>query len=172
MKISSAAKGILDQLVGVVSQLEISEYQQPISNLGNSTLGQHVRHTLEFFICLQEGITEGVINYDQRKRDPDLEENPDAALLAIKSIQDFISFNSNDLPLKLVVDYGLKGGEEQVMDTHFERELAYTIEHAVHHMAILKIGIAYLGRDISIPEEFGIAVSTLRHRFQKLQNTP
>jgi hypothetical protein len=42
--------------------------------------------------------------------------------------------------------------------------LVYNIEHAVHHMAIMKIGIREVADYINLPDNFGIAVSTLRYR--------
>ena len=171
MTIKNAAKQILDQLGDVIDQFTKENYCQPIPKLGNSTLGQHIRHTLEFFISLKNGIDQGVVNYDNRKRDIFLENDPDTALKAIKKIKEFIDNTSSKIPLKLVVDYGMKGNETQLMETNFNRELAYNIEHAVHHMAILKIGISEISNDIAVPEGFGIAVSTQRYRKEHVHTT-
>lgn len=171
MTISNAARQVLDQLAEVIVQLDANNYSQPIPRLGNSTLGQHVRHTLEFFICLKEGTDRGIINYDHRRRDQDLENKPSTAFSTITKIQEFIESTDPEFSMKLVVDYGLEGNDSQLMDTNFNRELAYNIEHAVHHMAILKIGLAEITPHIKIPEGFGIAVSTLRFRKEQAPHT-
>jgi hypothetical protein len=171
MNISNAAKDVLGQLAEVIEQLTKTEYSQPIPRLGNSTLGQHVRHTLEFFICLEEGSLLGNINYDERRRDQPLENSPEIALSSIKGLQQFVISFDPDISLKLQVDYGLSDSRVQVMDTNFNRELAYNIEHAVHHMAILKIGLAEVAPEVKIPNGFGIAVSTLRYRKEQVHHT-
>ena len=168
MKIRKAALEVLDQLYNVIGQVEKSKYQLPIPRLGHSTLGEHIRHTLEFLICLKEGTLLGKINYDNRRRDQSLETNPEIALETIKIIKEYIYELREDLPLKLEVDYGYENANVQIIETNLSRELAYNIEHAVHHMAILKIGLAEIASEIILPDGFGIAVSTMRHRREKV----
>ncbi len=48
--------------------------------------------------------------------------------------------------------------------SNFYRELIYNIEHAVHHMAIMKIGVLEVAPYVSMPLDFGVAVSTIRHK--------
>ena len=67
------------------------DYSRPLLSLNNSTIGQHVRHTLEFFICMMEGIEKGVVNYDSRQRDPRIETDPQVALTKIDEIMNFLS---------------------------------------------------------------------------------
>ena len=62
MELPDAAKSVFTQLAYVLEQISDEEYNREIPLLGNSTLGQHVRHTLEFFICLQAGMVMGIIN--------------------------------------------------------------------------------------------------------------
>ena len=38
------------------------------------------------------------------------------------------------------------------------------IEHAVHHMALVKIGLRDVAPRVTLPAGFGIVVSTLRHQ--------
>jgi hypothetical protein len=164
MKIRDAAKLVLGQLSEVIAQLNKNEYCLPILQLGNSSLGQHFRHTIEFFLCLKDGTSKGTINYDKRHRDQDLEENPETALQTINKIIRFIDSVDPTISLNLKVDYSDDGQDEQVILSNFRRELAYNVEHAVHHMAILKIGLSQVSPKTQIPEGFGIAVSTLRYR--------
>ena len=103
MKISLAAIAVLNQLAHVTRQLTATEYNQPIKLLGGSTLGQHTRHILDFFICLYEGCGSGVVNYDKRQRDPEIEQNPEAALQAINRIQKIVETSSVNMEVKLEV---------------------------------------------------------------------
>jgi hypothetical protein len=43
------------------------------------------------------------------------------------------------------------------------REITYNIEHIVHHMALVKIGIKEVCPYVVMPPEFGIAVSTIKY---------
>jgi hypothetical protein len=53
------------------------------------------------------------------------------------------------------------------IETNYFRELTYNIEHAVHHMAIMKIGIREVAGQVVIPTSFGVATSTIRYREQE-----
>jgi len=50
------------------------------------------------------------------------------------------------------------------IDTTSTRELVYNIEHAVHHMAIMKIGVREIASYIKLDPDFGIAASTIRYK--------
>ncbi|HOX82724.1 MAG TPA: hypothetical protein PLS08_06825, partial [Chryseolinea sp.] len=67
-------------------------------------------------------------------------------------------------PLKLDVGYDLHNEDYITINTTSTRELVYNIEHAVHHMAIIKIGIREVAHYVTLPPDFGIAASTLRHK--------
>jgi len=48
-------------------------------------------------------------------------------------------------------------------DTNYYREVAYNLEHTIHHMALIKVGIREVS-DMEIPENFGVASSTIKFR--------
>jgi hypothetical protein len=164
MQLSAAASAILNQLSVLVTQLTDRDFILPSKTLSNSTIGQHLRHTLEFFICLEEGYAKGIVNYDKRNHDKLIETDRFIALGTIQKISDFISANSTDQPLKLEVGYEPESEESIVIETNYFRELTYNIEHAVHHMAIIKIGVREVASTILLPPDFGVAVSTLKYQ--------
>jgi hypothetical protein len=104
------------------------------------------------------------VNYDKREHDNLIETDKDIALGAIQRIRDFICSRRSDRPLKLEVGYDRQGEDCITIETNYYRELTYNIEHAVHHMAIMKIGIRDVAPYVTIPQDFGVAVSTLRYR--------
>ncbi|MBI3219648.1 MAG: DinB family protein [Bacteroidetes bacterium] len=172
MQLSSAAGAILNQLSRLVEQLRDNDLLTPSRTLNNSTIGQHLRHTLEFFICLEEGYTKGLVNYDKRNHDKLIETDKFIALGTIQQIIDFVNQQQQDQPLKLEVGYHPTSDESVIVETNYFRELTYNIEHAVHHMAIMKIGIHEVAPYITLPADFGVAVSTLRyHQNQSLATT-
>jgi hypothetical protein len=164
MQLSHACKLILNQLEDVVHQISESDFSRPSTALSHSTVGQHLRHTLEFFLCLESGFREGLVNYDKRAHDKLIESDKFIALAAIQRIKDFVVNQKTDQSLKLEVGYERHNEECITIDTNYFRELTYNIEHAVHHMAIMKIGIREVAAYVKLPAEFGVAVSTIRHQ--------
>jgi len=163
MKLKHACSYILSQLTDLVTQLDQHHFTMPVDSLSQSSVGQHLRHTLEFFFCFQHGYEQGVINYDKRSHDKLMETDKFLALSAMSKISEFIS-QLDDRALKLEVGYALDREDFVTLETTASRELVYNIEHAVHHMAIMKIGIREVAPYINLPNDFGIAASTIRHK--------
>lgn len=163
MNLRQACSGILTQLTDVVTQINEHDFTRPTETLSNSTIGQHIRHTLEFFLCFEHGYRNGVINYDKRAHDKLIESDKYIALSAIERIRNFIG-TFTEKPLKLEVGYDLVNDNFVTIETTSTRELVYNIEHAVHHMAIMKIGIREIASYIKLAPDFGIAASTVRYK--------
>ncbi|MBK8289972.1 MAG: DinB family protein [Flammeovirgaceae bacterium] len=163
-----AGSTILKQLVDIVTTINEEDFRKPSAALSNSTVGQHLRHTLEFFICLEQGYELGVVNYDKRIHNKAMENDKHIALHTLHQIQEFVTENQIDKPLKLEVGYKPDSEETMVIATNYLRELTYNIEHAVHHMAIMKIGIREVAGYINLPIDFGVAVSTIRYKDSEL----
>ncbi|MCR9249823.1 MAG: DinB family protein [bacterium] len=166
MDLKLAADDLLYQLETVVEQLKEEDFSKPLQILSDASLGQHVRHTLEFFICLVDARNEGVINYDNRKHDKVIEQDKSMALSVIKSMREFVMNVDGNIELRLDMSYGFEQGDEEILSvkSNLLRELAYNIEHAVHHMALLKIGVATEFTYVKLPEHFGVASSTVRYK--------
>lgn len=163
MQLAQATFSILDQVESVISQIKNEDYTKPVDVFNNSTIGQHFRHTLEFFECLMVGYKEGVVSYDKRNHDKRIESNTVLALNFIKKSKDFIASCDMNKPLKLEVNYNLEAKDDIIVDSNMAREVTYNIEHAIHHMAIIKIGLQVLCPYVKLPYGFGVAISTLRY---------
>jgi uncharacterized damage-inducible protein DinB len=159
-----AGRTILAQLSDTVNQITEEDFRKPSTALSNSTVGQHLRHTLEFFICLEQGYELGIVNYDKRIHNKAMESDKHIALSTINQILDFVKSNPNNKVLKLEVGYETDSDECVTVETNYLRELTYNIEHAVHHMAIMKIGIREVADYVELPTGFGVAVSTIRYK--------
>ena len=108
-------------------------------------------------------LTKGLINYDKRAHDKLIESDKFLALASIGRISDFVN-NLTDKPLKLEVGYDLEHETFLTIDTTATRELVYNIEHAVHHMAIMKIGVREIASYVKLAPDFGVAASTIRYK--------
>ncbi|MCB0494832.1 MAG: hypothetical protein KDC79_01735 [Cyclobacteriaceae bacterium] len=163
MQLAQATKSVLSQVEFVIEQIREDDYTKPVDVFNHSTIGQHFRHTLEFFQCLMEGYEKGVISYDKRKHDKRIEEDKILALKLIEETNRFIDSCNFDKPLVMEVNYELSDGGDIMVNTNMAREITYNIEHAIHHMAIIKIGLNVICPYVELPYGFGVAVSTLRY---------
>jgi uncharacterized damage-inducible protein DinB len=163
-----ACDAIFSQIIDTLEQITDKDFTTPSPALGHVTIGQHLRHTLEFFICLQQGFEKGCVNYDKRKHDRAIETDKSLALKTISKIREFINEQTTDASLKLEVGYNTHHDECITIESNFYRELAYNIEHMVHHMAIIKIGIREVAGYVVLPPNFGVAVSTIRYQEKEM----
>ena len=147
----------LNVLVGMLSH---EQYATPLPILSDSSIGKHIRHIVEFYQCLLSGLPFGTINYDARQRDAQLELDPEYTINYISSLIFSIRKNLNDQELVLIAAFG--GVEHEVKTTYY-RELAYNIEHAIHHLAIIKIAIVQCFPSVKLPNNFGVAYSTIQY---------
>ena len=149
------------QLSESLKQLTDAEYTQPSKILFNATIGQHVRHIIELFLCLEKGYDEGFVNYEKRKRDYRIETDKNVAVGLLKDIYRRLERENRDIVLE-AEDYG---DVAEVVDipSNYYRELAYNLEHTIHHMALIRVGINEVST-IALPDEFGVAYSTIKYR--------
>ena len=59
-------------------------------------------------------------------------------------------------------------GKVSRLDSNYFREVMYNLEHTIHHLALIKVGIIQF-TEIVLPESFGVAPSTMQHRKQCVQ---
>ncbi len=156
---------VLNDLRYYLEVIDPISYQSPLDLLSGSTIGQHTRHIIEFYTCLLEqstGHTEPVINYAQRRRDHQIESQPDHAINLVNDL--CTRLNDLDAPQHCYLDCAEHGQENLLVASTIGRELIYNIEHTIHHLAIVKIALKATHPDITLPEHFGVAPSTIRHR--------
>ena len=160
--IKQVASTSLLQLKSFLLSIEDSHYTSCSELLLGASIGQHVRHVLEFYVCFQDGFSSGVVNYDLRKRDLSIEQNKFVAIELIETITSWI-LEAEAKILVLEGSYGFNSEQVFSITSHFDRELVYNVEHAVHHMAIIKIAGVSLYQ-YSFPNNFGLADSTLTYQ--------
>lgn len=149
------------QMESMLDCLSDQQYTEKIGMMSDSSIGAHVRHVIEFYLELNEGYSSGNVNYDLRKRDHALESNRDFALLKLEEILG--SLDKSDRQLQLSGSYSLADEAGFSVPSSYYRELIYNLEHTVHHMALMRIGVAHVS-SIQLPVHFGLAVSTLKYK--------
>ncbi len=160
----NTSKELLGQLLDLLGNLQEAKYSEPLKVLSQATVGQHLRHTLEFYHCLLEQYDSGIINYDERKRDSTLETDVHAAKNEIIRLSECLSSDFPNKKLTLYFSYQDSSTDYDKVESTFYRELVYVIEHTVHHMALIKVGLHELMPGYCVPHSFGVAASTLRFR--------
>jgi len=157
----------LNDLRFYLTVIEPVTYQAPLDLLSGSTIGQHSRHIIEFYNCLLEqsaNSPDPVICYAKRRRDFLIESQPDHAVKCVDEICERLV--SLDVSMKCHLDCDEHGRENLLVQSTIGRELIYNIEHTTHHLAIVKIALKDILPALELPEHFGVAPSTLRHRHE------
>lgn len=155
---------MLGQMKNILFHFEENTFVEPRTYLNNSTIGQHFRHILEFYQCLSDQLSCREICYDDRKRDLNLETNIGFAHQTIDDLSSQLSLIKGNAPLKLIASYDPQSEQKEIMPSSVQRELAYLLDHTIHHLAIVKIMLTLEG--IAVPGDFGVAPSTLRFQNQ------
>jgi len=166
--LNTAVKDVLQQGCVFLERVGDAMYARPMEGQDRgkpaASLGAHYRHVLDHFLCLAEGIRTGQVNYDQRRRNPQLESSVTCARLVTEGlIDEFGGLSSEILQRECAVTYSVGYGETEAeaVRSNLAREVMFCVGHAIHHYAILRILCAGVG--LKLPHEFGVAPSTLKH---------
>ncbi|MEO8505664.1 MAG: DinB family protein [Acidobacteriota bacterium] len=119
--------------------------------------GAHLRHLLDHYSALLDGVAGGRIDYEARAREPQLEVDPDFACLRIERIiarLKELAALERGAPLHVV-------GDGHATHSTLGRELQFLLSHTVHHQALIVLLAEPLG--VIVDSSFGVAPSTLRH---------
>ncbi len=160
-----APQFVLNQLKDILRQCPAENYNEPLQVLNGNSIGKHVRHILEFFICFLDATSTGEVNYDARQRDLRLENDLNFVLETIDRVDNglrILDYGRN-LLLKTLIE-----GNHYMVSTNVQREIVYLIEHSIHHFALIRIGIEQHFADVEIHPHFGIAASTIHHEHNVL----
>lgn len=153
----------LAQFSFILSELAEDSYTKLCNTISDATIGQHTRHIIELYQCLIWGYDVAEVNYDQRKRNKQIEQDVNFAMNQIE----IIIANLQKEDKKLIVSYELGESEVKLESTYF-REVMYNLEHTIHHQAIIKIAINQF-TNIKLPNSFGVAPSTMQYRKECVQ---
>ncbi|PIF31521.1 hypothetical protein CLU81_2014 [Flavobacterium sp. 9] len=153
----------LEELISLLDQLSDQDYAQSCEALSNATIGEHVRHILEMYQCLENGYESGILNYDNRERNLRLQTETEFAKQFITEIKMGLKSENKIIYLEQEID-----GLAIRIQSNYYRELLYNLEHCIHHQALIKVVVLQLN-NISVNENFGVARSTIEYRKQCVQ---
>jgi len=153
----------LNELIGLLNQLSEKEYSKSCFELSGASIGEHTRHIIEMFQCLNRNYDSGIVNYDKRDRNMLIQTNTDFAIQIILDIKNSISKENKNLELQQIID-----GIAIKIQTNYYRELLYNLEHCIHHQALIKVAILKC-ENVAVDKNFGVARSTIEYRNQCAQ---
>lgn len=156
---------ILRQGETLLQTLDDDRYTRRLPAVFTSAIGGHYRHCLDHFQCLLEGVAEGEVNYDHRRRDTRIENDRAFAFAETRRLREAcarIPVAALKLPLNVCSKVSYEGEIPSVCASSYGRELMYAVAHAIHHYALLAVMCGLL--EVRVPFGFGIAPSTLQHR--------
>lgn len=161
--VAAQASAILRQCGQFVRSISDETFVAPSPRMMGSTIGQHVRHTLDHFAAAANALDGLDIDYDHRARNTPVETNRAAALAEVARLE--AAFAAVDhagahSPVTVRVMLSARGDEQRLRST-LAREIAFASHHATHHHAMMA-SIA-LEHGAATPPGFGKAPSTLHH---------
>ncbi|AWI25550.1 hypothetical protein [Flavobacterium pallidum] len=153
----------LNEMIGLLQQLSDRDYTNQCKALSNATIGEHTRHIIEMFQCLENNYDSGLVNYDKRARNILIQTSTEFAMESLNTIHGNLDKENKAIQLQQIID-----GEEILIDSNYFRELLYNLEHCIHHQALIKVAI-HDCKDVQIDANFGVARSTIEYRNQCAQ---
>lgn len=127
-----------------------------------SGIGAHFRHVLDHYRSFLDGVSVGLIDYDNRDRNTPEENDLSLALESLASIQSLLAAAEIDVESSVKVKVcASTEGEDLHSNSSFGRELQFLVSHTVHHYALIAIASRMQG--IYPHDAFGVAPSTLKY---------
>jgi hypothetical protein len=156
----------LKEIQTLLLKMNNTVYTYQCENIEHSSIGMHVRHSLEMLDCLVNQYELNYVNYDERKRDKMLENDIASASSKIDDL--ILKMDKPDKAIEFKSNHFM--GETDKVNSNYYRELIYNIEHCIHHQALIKVVLKRFP-EINIPQHFGIAPSTIEYQESQKKNT-
>jgi uncharacterized damage-inducible protein DinB len=158
---AESLSGLLDDLESLVAAMAPDSYTAtPVPGVSGS-IGKHVRHLLDHVSTFLEASGASVLDYDRRHRGGLIETDPAEALSMMFQLQQGLERmmrRPQDEHLRVRTQLDAHGASMTSWST-LGRELAFVINHTIHHQALIAVLVAMVD-DMPLPARFGFAPST------------
>lgn len=155
---------IITQMIALLEKLDNQIYTLPLDVFKGSSIGQHFRHILDFYNCLINGVQFGTVDYASRKRNPSAETDVEFTKMAFNQVSEMIHQFAEEEGIRVRGDFSTHITERPELLSSIGRELMFAYDHAVHHLAMIKIGIEMAMPQFPLDNNLGVAPSTIKHR--------
>jgi uncharacterized damage-inducible protein DinB len=155
----------LEQALALLSRIDDETYSATAPGMAPHRAGAHLRHIVEFYQAFLDGVDSLQIDYDARRRDPQIESSRAAASRAIETIIDRLR-TEPALPFEAIVWVRMEdapaGMRDGFLESTVRRELQVLSSHTIHHFALIAVTLRLHG--VEMDSDFGVAPSTLRYQ--------
>lgn len=147
----------------MVAELPDAFYRDPVATMGQSP-GAQLRHVLDFFERLFEGLASRRVDYDLRRREAMVELDVNYALRRLELTRERLArlAEQADGPLAVRMDEVDLPADQGFTASSLGRELRFLATHTLHHLAILALLLRERG--VAVDPRIGVAPSTETHR--------
>ena len=159
---------IVQQARQFLSAISQPEYVAVLKPHLMGSAGAHMRHVLDHYLALKNGVADGLVNYNKRHRHSEVESLPEIALQAWQEITEWlheICESAMDMPLHVITETSVEHTEYVQVPSTLARELVFVSSHAVHHFSIMAVIRSLQGQ--STDANFGIAPATATYLRQQ-----
>lgn len=164
MNCKEGNRNIIAQINTLLDQMDNETYAKPLELFKGSSIGQHFRHIMDFYRCLLKGVALGTVDYANRDRNLLAESDVEYAKNAFDEIAASIDQLAENLAIQVRGDFSSQMSTERPMlFSSVGRELMFAYDHAVHHLAMIKIGIEATAPQMQLEENLGVAPSTIKY---------
>ena len=158
--------GWLRQALELLDRVDDSAFATSPKGMEPHRAGAHLRHIIEFYRAFLAGVASYHIDYDARRRDPEIECSRKAASDALRTIVRELSscpaLRFDAIVWVRIEDVPATGISEPYMESSIDRELQVLSSHTIHHFALIAMTLRLHG--VEMPAGFGMAPSTLRYQ--------
>lgn len=154
---------VIRQGIALLSTLNDDRYVCRIDAAYRASIGGHLRHIIEHYLGFLGGLDHGLVDYENRARDPLMETSRTYAADTLAAIADRLETLAEagaDRPMPLHAETSPDARAE----TSVLRELEFLLSHTIHHYALVAVMARLQGFEPA--GDFGIAPSTLKHQRQ------
>jgi uncharacterized damage-inducible protein DinB len=152
---------VIQQGVSLLAKLGARRYAQRIEICYRASIGGHIRHIIEHYQAFLRGLADGEIDYENRTRDPLVENDPSYASGLLESIAQQLDELTGSLSNRML-HYCVETSPGIASATSALRELEFLLSHTIHHYALVAVMARLQGVE-PVPT-FGIAPSTLKYQ--------
>lgn len=149
---------LLHQGLDLLDRLDDAAYR--LADPGRSSVGAQYRHVLDHYRAFLDGLAEGRVDYDARRRDRAVETERGAAAAdtrrVIHGLQALAGRGTEAAVSVIMSCTPDRAGDPR--SSSLGRELDFLVSHTVHHYAIIRLLLAH---PEAVDAAFGIAPSTL-----------
>ena len=154
----------LNQGIDLLESIDDGLYVATVPPIFGSSVGSHIRHIIDHFDCLLEGLASGRVDYDARSRDQRIEtvrtEAIDAMRTLVRKLESIDEQRGSDA-LQVRMDGGGEGDTDTWSRSSLMRELQFLTSHTIHHYALVAALLGHAGHKSA--DGFGVSPSTLAY---------